>query len=177
MANAYQRLFNSPYSETYNPNWRNHPNFSWRNGPFANEPQRPSSNVPYVPPHKKAFANTMQTFVQRQDQINQNNMQNIQELKNSVDRIESQLNVREKGMFLSQPQTNPRTQGGVNEVKNIQVEHAKSVTVLKSGKIVNKEIPTKVSQPKGNLETKDDDKRREVEEVEERVYKPIASFF
>jgi hypothetical protein len=148
MANAYQRLFNSPYSETYNPNWRNHPNFSWRNGPFANEPQRPSSNVPYVPPHKKAFANTMQTFVQRQDQINQNNMQNIQELKNSVDRIESQLNVREKGMFLSQPQTNPRTQGGVNEVKNIQVEHAKSVTVLKSGKIVNKEIPTKVSQPK-----------------------------
>jgi hypothetical protein len=177
MANAYQIQFNSPYSETYNPNWRNHPNFSWRNSPSTNEPQRPSSNVPYVPPHKKTFADTMQTFIQRQDQINQNTMQNIQELKNSVDRIEPQLNVREKGMFLAQPQTNPRTQGGVNEVKNIQVEHAKSVTVLKSGKIVNKEIPTKVSQPKENLETKDDDKPREVEDVEERLYKPIASFF
>jgi len=104
-------------------------------------------------------------------------MQNIQELKNSIDRIESQLNAREKGMFPTQPQPNPRTHYGVHEVENIQVEHAKSVTVLKSGKIVNKEIPTKVSQPKGNLETKDDDKRREVEEVEERVYKPIASFF
>jgi hypothetical protein len=65
-------------------------------------------------------------------------MQNIQELKNSVDRIEFQLNVREKGMFPAQPQPNPRTHGGVNEVRNTQVEHTKSVTILRSGKIVNK---------------------------------------
>lgn len=63
MANAYQRPFNSPFSKTYNPNWRNYPNFSWRNGPYANEPQRSSSNFPYVPPHKKTFEDTMQTFV------------------------------------------------------------------------------------------------------------------
>jgi len=97
-------------------------------------------------------------------------------LKNWVDRIESQLNVREKGMFSTQPQPNLRRQGGVNEVKNIPVEHVKSITVLRNGKIVNIEIPTKVSQPKGNLETKDDDKPREVEDVEEIVYKPVAPF-
>jgi hypothetical protein len=103
-------------------------------------------------------------------------MQNIQELKNSIDRIESQLNAREKGMFPTQPQPNPRTHYGVHEVENIQVEHAKSVTVLRSEKIVNKEIPTKVSQPKGNLETNDHDKPSEVDDIEKIVYKPIVPF-
>jgi hypothetical protein len=175
-ANAYQRPFNSPYSETYNPNWRNHPNFSWRNGPSANEPQRSSSHDLYVPPHKKTLEDTLQAFIQGQTQINQNTMQNIQDLKNSVNRIESHLNAREKGMFPAQPQPNPRIQGGANEIRNNQVEHAKSVTVLRSGKIVNKEIPTKVSQPKENSETKDGDKPSDVEDVEKRVYKPVAPF-
>jgi len=56
------------------------------------------------------------------------------------------------------------------------VKHAKSVTILRSGKEVNKEIPTKVSEPKENLETKDDDMSSKVEDVEERVYKPVAPF-
>jgi hypothetical protein len=56
------------------------------------------------------------------------------------------------------------------------VEHAKSVTILRSGKEVNKEIATKVLEPKGNLETKDDDKPSKVEDVEERVYKLVAPF-
>ncbi|XP_062164934.1 uncharacterized protein LOC133871512 [Alnus glutinosa] len=48
------------------------------------------------------------------------------------------------------------------------MEHAKSVTILRSGKVVNKEVPTKVSQPKGDLETKEDDKPSEVEDVVEK---------
>jgi hypothetical protein len=56
------------------------------------------------------------------------------------------------------------------------VEHAKFVTILRSGKVVNKEIPTKVSQTKGDLETKDNDKPSEVEDVDERMYKPVAPF-
>jgi hypothetical protein len=72
-----------------------------------------------------------------------------------VNRIESQLNVRENGMFLVQPQPNPRIHGGVNEVKNIQVEHAKLVTILKSGKIVNKEYISMLPHfPKGCLHLK-----------------------
>lgn len=151
VANAYQRPFSSPYSETYNFNWRNHPNFSWRNGQSANDPQASSSHVPYVPPHKKTMEETLHAFIHSQTQI-------TQELKNSIDKIESRLNVRENGIFPAHPQPNPRTQCRVNECKNPQVEHAKSITTLKSGKFVNKEIPTKVSQPKENSETKGDDK-------------------
>jgi hypothetical protein len=101
VANAYKRPFSSPYSETYNSNWRNHPNFSWRNGPSINESQESSSHAPYVPPHKKSLEDTLQVFIQGQSQINQNTIQNIQELKNLVDRIEARLNVREKGTFPS----------------------------------------------------------------------------
>lgn len=50
------------------------------------------------------------------------------------------------------------------------MEHPKSVTILRSGKVVKKEIPTNVSQPKGDIETKGDDKPSEVKDVEERVY-------
>jgi hypothetical protein len=69
-ANAYQRPFSSPYSETYNPNWRNHPNFSWRNGQSTNELQGSSSHAPYVPPHKQTLEETLQAFIQSQSQIN-----------------------------------------------------------------------------------------------------------
>lgn len=85
--------------------------------------------------------------------------------KNLVDRIESDLNARKKEMFPAQP--NPRTQCKVNEVKNPQLEHARS------GKFVNKEIPTKVSEPKGNSETKKDDKPSD---VEARVFMHVAPF-
>ena len=109
VANAYRRPFSSPYSETYNSNWQNHPNFSWRNGPSINDSQGSSSHAPYVPPHKKSLEDTLQAFIQGQTQINQAVMQDIQELKNSVGRIDSKLNVREKGTFPSQPQPNPKT--------------------------------------------------------------------
>jgi hypothetical protein len=108
VANAYRRPFSSPYSETYNSNWQNHPNFSWRNGPSINESQGSSSHAPYVPPHKKSLEDTLQAFIQGQTQINQAVMQDIQELKNSVGRIDSKLNVREKGTFPAQPQPNPK---------------------------------------------------------------------
>jgi hypothetical protein len=42
--------------------------------------------------------------------------------------------------------------------------------------VVNKEIPTKISPPKGDLETKKDDKPSKVEDVVEKVYKPVAPF-
>jgi hypothetical protein len=101
-------------------------------------------------------------------------MQDIQDLKNAVGRIESQLNVREKGKFPAQPEPNPRAQAGVNEVSNTQVEHAKSVTICRSEKVINKEVTIKVSPPKGDLETKEDDKPSEVEDVAEKVYKLVA---
>ena len=178
VANAYRRPFSSPYSETYNSNWQNHPNFSWRNGPSINESQGSSSHAPYVPPHKKSLEDTLQVFIQGQTQINQAVMQDIQELKNSVGRIDSKLNVREKGTFPAQPQPNPKTQFVVNEVQNPHIEHVKAITTLRSGKVIEKDIPKKVLPSKENQETKDDDgpNDKENKEDEERVFKPVAPF-
>ena len=178
VANAYRRPFSSPYFETYNSNWKNHPNFSWRNGPSINESQGSSSHAPYVPPHKKSLEDTLQAFIQGQTQINQAVMQDIQELKNSVGRIDSKLNVREKGTFPAQPQPNPKTQFVVNEVQNPHIEHVKAITTLRSGKVIEKDIPKKVLPSKENQETKDDDgpNDKENKEDEERVFKPVAPF-
>ena len=63
-------------------------------------------------------------------------MQSIQDLKNSVDRIEAQLNAREKRKFLAQPQSNLKDQHG-------QPEQVKSITILRSGKIINNEVMKK----------------------------------
>jgi hypothetical protein len=42
--------------------------------------------------------------------------------------------------------------------------------------VVNKEVPTKVSPPKGDFETKEDGKPNEGGDVVEKVYEPIAPF-
>jgi hypothetical protein len=72
---------------------------------------------------------TLQAFIQSQSQINQDTRRDIQELKNAIGRIESQLNMREKGKFPAQPEPNPRTRAGVNEVSNTQVENMPSLTL------------------------------------------------
>ena len=73
-------------------------------------------------------------------------MQSIQDLKNSVDRIEAQLNAREKGKFPAQPQSNPK---GHYE----QHEQVKSITTLCNGKTINKEI----TKCKDSLNKKEDE--------------------
>ncbi|XP_038975731.1 uncharacterized protein LOC120106749, partial [Phoenix dactylifera] len=97
--------------------------------------------------------------MQGQTQINQNTMQSLQELKNSVGRIEAQLNVRERGTFPAQPQSNPKGQHEVHEASSSQpkFEQVKSVTTLRSGKIINKEIPTEDDKSEKSIEKNDED--------------------
>jgi hypothetical protein len=127
---------------------------------------------------KKSLEDTLQVFIQGQTQINQAVMQDIQELKNSVGRIDSKLNVREKGTFPAQPQPNPKTQFVINEVQNPHIEHVKAITTLRSGKVIEKDILKRVLPSKESQETKDDDgpNDKENKEDKERVYKPIAPF-
>ena len=97
MNNTYKRPFTPSSSKTYNPNWRNHSNFIWRNGPNANEPQRYSSNPQYAPPPvKKTLEETLHAFMEGRAQINKNTLDNYQELKNSIGRIESHLSAENK---------------------------------------------------------------------------------
>ena len=93
--NGYKRPFSSPYSETYNANWRNHPNFSWRNGSNTNNPsQGPSTSTSYVPPHKRSLEDTLQTFMQGQAEINNQTMQAITNMKNSINKLTSSLRIQ-----------------------------------------------------------------------------------
>jgi len=57
-------------------------------------------------------------FLQGQSQINQNIMQNIQESKNSLNRIVSYLDESEQEFFPVESLPNPRTQCGENEVNS-----------------------------------------------------------
>ena len=64
------------------------------------------------------------------------------------------------------------------EVQNPHIEHVKAITTLRSGKVIEKDIPKKVLPSQENQETKDDDgpNDKENKDDEERVYKPIAPF-
>ncbi|XP_026410340.1 uncharacterized protein LOC113305533 [Papaver somniferum] len=140
---TYKRPFGSPQSETYNPNWRNHPNFSWRNGPTMNGGQT---------------------------QINQNVMKTLDELKTSIVRIESRLNVMEKGTLPAQTQPNPK---GQFEVKNSNLEQANVVTTLRSGKVI--ETPMKVNEPEKSLKLKSghNDTQNEQSEIDKKMHAPF----
>ena len=75
--------------------------------------------------HQKTLEDTLQAFVQSQTQFNQITSQNLQELKNSLDRIESHLNEKENEFFPAEAQPDPMTQCGNNEIKNPQVDDDK----------------------------------------------------
>ena len=83
-----------------------------------------------------------------QAQINKNNMDNYQELKNSIGRIESHLTTREQGTFPSQPQPNPRLQGQAKTVNESdgQMRQVQAVTTLRSGRIIEKIISKEFPQ-------------------------------
>ncbi|XP_026459851.1 uncharacterized protein LOC113360565 [Papaver somniferum] len=113
----------------------------------VNVPQGSSSSNPYVTPHKNSLEDTLRTFMQGQIQINKNVMKTLDELKTSIVRIESRLNVREKGTLPSRTQPNSK---GQFEVKNSNLEQANVVTTLRSGKVI--ETPMKLADNKDILD-------------------------
>ena len=84
-------------------------------------------------------------------------MQAITDMKNSINKLTSSLSIQEKGKFPAQPQPNPKGQFEVSNSSNPQGEHIKSITTLRSGKIINKDTPKKVNKPEESLKLKSDD--------------------
>ena len=86
--------------------------------------------------------------------------------------------MREKGVFPAQPQPNPQTQFEVHKVQDPHMEHAKSVTTLRSGEVINNDIPMNVSHSEDNSETKGNDEPSDVDNKgeEEKIYKSVAPF-
>jgi len=114
LSDVYQKPFCSSNSEAYS-----YSNFRWNNHPYVNEPQQFYSNVSFVSPRHNTLEDTLEAVMRRQAQINQNTLQNLQELKNSLDRIVSHLkNESENEKFFD-----PITQYGDNEIKDPQMDN------------------------------------------------------
>ena len=79
------------------------------------------------------------------------------------------MHAQEKGKFPTQPQPNPANQCHVSTSNESQLESVNFITTLRSGKFVDKTIPSKdheksaLSEPKSNV--KDDGKHDELELV------------
>ncbi|XP_026399093.1 uncharacterized protein LOC113294940 [Papaver somniferum] len=138
----------------------------------VNVPQGSSSSNPYVPPHKNNLEDTLQTFMQGQTQINQNAIKTLYEMKTSIVRIESRLNVREKETFPAQTQPNPKC---TFEVKNSNLEQVNAVTTLRSGKVI--ETPMKVNEPEKSPKPKGadchSDTGNENSDVDKKMHAPF----
>ncbi|XP_052172242.1 uncharacterized protein LOC127788168 [Diospyros lotus] len=147
----------NPNSNTYHPNSRNHPNFSWRNDsaaqPHAPFPSQPQSYQPnqrssgaYQPPHKRSLEDTLQQFMQGQIGTNtqvakfqEQTNRALEDMRSQLTKLTQTLSVREPGKFPSQPSPNPvgqahRAEGSSSE----NHEQVQSVTVLRSGKVIEK---------------------------------------
>ncbi|XP_073014521.1 uncharacterized protein [Primulina eburnea] len=180
--NNFKRPNFEPFSQNYNPGWRNHPNFSWRNDNAAQFPQPHFQNqqnfqnyAPYVPPPKINLEDTLNSFIAKQESINTQTAQTMTDLKDTLAKFASALNVHEKGKFPSQPLPNPKDHHSQIGTSGTQpMDQVKSVITLRSGKVVEKSI----------LEPCEDDdkstsKGKEVEPItcEEEVQQTVSPPF
>ncbi|PON56809.1 hypothetical protein PanWU01x14_178520, partial [Parasponia andersonii] len=150
--NTFKRPNPNPYSQIYSPGWRNHPNFSWRNDNHAQSSQpsfhaqqnvqNPQGYAPYIPPSRKNFEETLHSFIEKQESINTQNTQTMTDLKDTLAKLASTLQIQEKGKFPSQPHQNPK--GQFNSHAGCSggqpMDQVKSIMTLRNGKIVDKSI-------------------------------------
>ncbi|XP_022855692.1 uncharacterized protein LOC111376912 [Olea europaea var. sylvestris] len=174
--NTFKKPFSSPYSETYNQQWRNHPNFSWSddNRVHLSQPQGLSKFPSFPPPQSKTLEETLQSFMQGQANINNQTSQAINEIKNTLSSLTSSLHSQEKGKFPAQPQPNPSQQFNVNASSSSesQQQNPNSITTLRSGKIIDKTIPSKELKSGGTSKQENDVSKSE----EKIISEPIKAF-
>ena len=81
--------------------------------------------------------------MQTQSTINIQNSQAINDIRSTLTKLTTSMNTIEKGKFPSQPQPNPQGQFCVDDCSSFEnkVSQVKFVTTLRSGKIIEKDIP------------------------------------
>src|SRR5438270_6466734 len=107
--NNYQRgqenSFQSPYSQTYNPNWRNHPNLSWSNNQNVQQQPQPQRF------EQKQVPNDMFTrYMQENDARLKNQEASIKNIETQIGQLTSLLTARAQGALPSDTEKNPREQ-------------------------------------------------------------------
>ena len=142
--NAGWRRPEKQFNQGYNQNQRQHPGFQWSNpqgGQYA-------PTAPYQPPHQRRrqfqppaqAANTPTKTIEEMfaaimakttiyDKKFNNVEASIKKLEIQMGQLASTVNQREPGRFPSQPEVNPR-----------EHEHAKAITTLRSGRLIDNKV-------------------------------------
>ncbi|XP_057513288.1 uncharacterized protein LOC130795259 [Actinidia eriantha] len=119
----------------------------------------PQGQPPYQAPHRRSnLEDTLNAFMQKQNDINSQNAQTLQSHTQALNDIHSHLSKlttsmevaqNERGKFPSQPQPNPQGQHSVGSSNEGHMEHLKAVTTLRSGREVDKTIYPKATNTTG----------------------------
>ncbi|XP_030947542.1 uncharacterized protein LOC115971675 [Quercus lobata] len=137
---------NSSYSNNYNPNIRNHPYLSYEN--VLNPPAPRNFNSPHASlSSRPSLEDALSTFIERQSEQNQKfeSMltrldEEVREIKSHITRLTNSLSGIERGKLPSQTQPNPINQNLKIGSKD-KHEEVKAVTILRSGKEIDKSSP------------------------------------
>ena len=125
---------------------------------------------PYQPPHNRSLEDIVTQFVQTQQSTNTEFRTALNDVRSQITKLTSSMGnfQQEKGKLPSQPIQNPQGQNsvGVSGPSEGTFEHCKAVTTLRSGKVVDKTIPTKEPSQESQSESVRDD------EVSNKPYVP-----
>nr|XP_023918788.1 uncharacterized protein LOC112030337 [Quercus suber] len=167
---------NSSYSNNYNPNMRNHPYLSYKSDNVLNPPAPRNSNSPHASSSSRtSLEDALSTFIQRQSEQNQKfeSMltrldEEVRETKSHITRLTNSLSGIERGKLPSQTQPNPINQNLKIGSKD-KHEEVKAVTILRSGKEIDKSSPlvTKKSKETPVEKEKDETESLEFGEIEQ----------
>ncbi|KAK1553214.1 hypothetical protein Q3G72_031041 [Acer saccharum] len=104
--------------------------------------QNSQGYAPYVPPPRKNLEETLHSFIEKQESINNQNAQTLTDLKDTLAKFASVITIHEKGKFPSQPQPNPKGQYNLKDGSSgsQHMDQVKSVITLCNGKVVEKYI-------------------------------------
>ncbi|XP_065635167.1 uncharacterized protein LOC136069942 [Quercus suber] len=167
---------NSSYSNNYNPNMRNHPYLSYKSDNVLNPPAPRNLNSPHASSSSRtSLEDALSTFIQRQSEQNQKfeSMltrldEEVRETKSHITRLTNSLSGIERGKLPSQTQPNPINQNLKIGSKD-KHEDVKAVTILRSGKEIDKSSPlvTKKSKETPVEKEKDETESLEFGEIEQ----------
>ncbi|KAK4852583.1 hypothetical protein QYF36_025237 [Acer negundo] len=128
---SIQEIRNDNYAQSSQPPPQTHQNF-----------QNSQGYAPYVPPPRKNLEETLHSFIEKQESINNQDTQTLTDLKDTLAKFAFAITIHEKGKFLSQPQPNLKGQYNLEDGSsgNQHMDQVKSVITFRNGKVVEKHI-------------------------------------
>ncbi|GFY88457.1 hypothetical protein Acr_06g0003970 [Actinidia rufa] len=135
--------YQAPHPPSQPQNYQPSPvtSFSTLPKPFQPPPQAQSNT--YQPPHKRSLEDTLQQFIQSQGGVNSRVDKTLDDIKSQLTLLTQALTLTEKGKLPTQPQPNPSRHVHSAEISNQPSsghEQVQAITVLRSGKTIDKTI-------------------------------------